>query len=188
SSTNNYSNLMKNSHNEPINSIPSDIKTYLAWTFNELLPGTFKRNKIQFAHLNYPILAPLPTLKTKTRPIEDCGAEGPFIYFVINGAKRICYIGKSKEKSVIKRWVRPGIGGPTSHYWTHSTKSGGSIFNIANGLRNGEGPFSLLYTPLAALEPIYGKKFGISPGTPTDLALNLMEDGLVATLFPPWNR
>src|SRR4051812_32050115 len=89
--------------------IPADIKTYLAWTFKGLIPGTFKRKKVQFAHLDYPILAPLPTLKTRTKPLEDCGLPGPFIYFVLNEAGRICYIGKSKESSVIKRWVRPGI-------------------------------------------------------------------------------
>lgn len=87
-------------------------KTYLAWQFSNVIPGTFKRNKKQFAHLDYPILAPLPPLAAKTKPIEECSAEGPFIYFVHDGAGDLCYVGKSKEKSVIKRWVRPGIGGP----------------------------------------------------------------------------
>jgi hypothetical protein len=168
--------------------IPDNIKTYLAWTFTELLPGTFKRNKKQFARLNYPILAPLPIMKSKTRPLEECGSEGPFIYFVLDGVERLCYLGKSEELTVIKRWVRPGIGGPASHYWSHSIASGGSVFNIANGLRRGEGPFSLRYVPLSALLPVYGKQFGISAEMPLVQKLKLMEDGLIFALSPAWNR
>lgn len=168
--------------------MPNDIKTYLAWTFKEVLPGTFRRNKAIFAHLNYPILAPLPSLKSKTRPIEECRFGGPFIYFVLDGVGRICYIGKSKEPNVIKRWVRPGVGGPASHYWTHSIPSGGSTFNIAEGLRGGKGPFTLRYTTLSALLPIYGSQFGISSETPSATALELMEYGLVNSLSPLWNK
>src|ERR1035437_4230988 len=103
----------------------TNIKTHLAWTFTNVLPGTFKRNRPEQAHLDFPILAPLPNLATKTRPLEECGSIGPFIYFVTDGAGRVRYVGKSKETSVIKRWVRPGVGGPAKHYWTHSTKTGG---------------------------------------------------------------
>lgn len=179
---------MQNNLRKSLSSIPDDIKTYLAWTFKNLLPGTFKRSKADFAHLDYPIVAPLPTLKTKTRPIEECGSAGPFIYFVVDGVGGICYIGKSKESSVIKRWVRPGIGGPSSHYWTHSTQSGGSVFNIADGLRKEEGPFSLRYTTLSSLLPLYGRQFGILPTTPAALALKFMEDGLTQALSPLWNE
>ena len=179
---------MQNNHAKNQPSIPADIKTYLAWRFENLLPGTFKRNKAAFAHLNYPILAPLPTLKTKTRPIEECGSEGPFIYFVLDGSEGVCYIGKSKEPNVIKRWVRPGVGGPSSHYWTHSTQSGGSVFNIATGLRSGVGPFSLRYATLSSLLPVYGKKFGIITTTATSIALKVMEDALILALLPSWNN
>lgn len=168
--------------------IPADIKTYLAWTFTELLSGTFKRNKKQFAHLNYPILAPLPIMKSKTRPIEECGSEGPFIYFLLDGAERLCYLGKSEEANVIKRWVRPGVGGLASHYWSHSIRSGGTVFNIADGLRDGEGPFSLRYTTLSALLPVYGEQFGISPNMPKSRQLALMEHGLILAFSPVWNK
>lgn len=163
-------------------------KTYLAWQFFNVIPGTFKRNKKQFAHLDYPILAPLPPLAAKTKPIEECSAEGPFIYFVHDGAGHLCYVGKSKEKTVIKRWVRPGIGGPSEYYWTHSTASGGNVFNIAEGLRRNEGPFSLRYTPLSALIPAYASTFGISAGLDTDAVLQCMEEGLIKMFSPKWNR
>ena len=166
--------------------IPDNIKTYVAWTFTGALSGTFKRNKKIFAKLNYPILTPLTNLKSKTRPIEECDSEGPFIYFVLDGGERLCYLGKSKESSVIKRWVRPGIGGPTSHYWTHSIPSGGSVFNIASGLLCGEGPFTLRYATYSALLLVYGKQFGISHETLK--GLKLMEDGLRRILLPIWNK
>lgn len=168
----------------------SDIATttYLAWQFSKIIPGTFKRNKKQFAHLDYPILAPLPTNAAKTKPIEQCPADGPFIYFVHDGAGRLCYIGKSKEQCVIKRWVRPGIGGPSEYYWTHSTVSGGNVFKIAEGLRLNEGPFSLRYTSLSALLPTYGATFGISTGMDADLALKQMEERLIGLLSPKWNQ
>ncbi len=170
--------------------VTSDLatKTYLVWQFSNVIPGTFKRNKKQFAHLDYPILAPLPTNAAKTKPIEQCPGEGPFIYFVHDGAGGLCYIGKSKEKCVIKRWVRPGIGGPSEYYWTHSTTSGGNVFSIAEGLRRNEGPFSLRYTSLSALLPTYGAGFGISAGMDPDLALKYMEDGLIGRLSPMWNH
>lgn len=167
--------------------IPSNIRTYIAWRFTDILPGTFKRNKADFAHHEYPILGPLPQFGGKTRPIEDCPSLGPYIYFVVDGMERVCYIGKSKEDCVVKRWVRPGIGGPAKHYWTHSTKSGGSVFNIAEGLRRGEGPFTLRFVPLSELLPLYGMKFGILPIGTIDHALKRMEDCLVNELLPIWN-
>ena len=91
--------------------IPDNIKTYVAWTFTRVLPGTFKRNKKIFAQLNYPILTPLPNLKSNTRPIEERESKGPFIYFVLDGGERLCYLDKSKESSLIKRWVRPALPG-----------------------------------------------------------------------------
>lgn len=168
--------------------LPQGFQTFLAWSFHEVLPGTFKRNKKQFAHLDYPILAPLPKLNTKTAPLENCGSSGPFIYFVLDRNQRVCYVGKSKEANVVKRWVRPGIGGPASHYWTHSTSSGGSVFNIAKGIRAGEGPFNLRYVTLSALMPKYASQFGIQGGAPVDAALAQMESGLIAELSPSWNQ
>lgn len=164
------------------------FKTFLAWKFTEILSGTFTRNKKDLAHHRYPILAPLPSLGRATLPIEECGAAGPFIYFVLDGNRRVCYIGKSEESSVIGRWVRPGVGGPTSHYWTHSTKSGGSVFNIADGLRRGDGPYELRYVPLSDLMPLYAQALDIAADTPTKTPLERVEIHLIRTLEPSWNR
>lgn len=162
------------------------FKTHLAWTFTHVAPGTFRRNKADFAHHNYPILAPLPPHGSKTRPVEDCASEGPFIYFVHDAAGRLCYIGKSEEACVIQRWVRPATTG--ANYWTHSTKSGGNVFDIAAGLSRGEGPFTLRYTTLSDLLPMFGSRFGIPSHMLAKDALKKMEAGLTSALSPLWLR
>ena len=167
--------------------MPSNMKTYLAWTFHEVLPGTFKRNKKQFAHHDYPILGPLPAQKASTKVLEDCGSKGPCIYFVVDGRGKVCYVGKSKEASVIKRWVRPGLGGPASHYWTHSTQLGGCVFNIADGIREGQGPYSLRYAVMGQLMASYSAVFCITPIDSEDVALEKMERGLIGLIAPAWN-
>lgn len=166
--------------------IPSVFKTHLAWIFSHVLEGTFKRNKKIFAHHNYPILAPLPSHKSRTRPLEDAGA-GPFIYFVTDRSGTITYIGKSEEENVLLRWARPGIGGPFDYYWTHSTTSGGCVFEIAKGILAKNGPYSLRYATLESLIPVYGARFGITKGMAPKLALKRMEDGMIDLLTPLWN-
>ena len=107
--------------------LPTGLKTYLAWNFETVLTGTFRRNKADFAHHQYPILAPLPSDGRNTPAIEKSIQGGPCLYFVCDDRQHVCYVGMSKEDQVIHRWVRPGIGGPAKHYWTHSTKSGGCV-------------------------------------------------------------
>ena len=165
-----------------------DIPTSLVWSFTHLVPGTFKRNKKDFAHHDYPILAPLPTAKTKTQPIEPQPSEGPFIYFVVDAAEQLCYVGKSEEESVVKRWIRPGNGGPTTHYWTHSTKSGGSVFNIADGLRRAQGPYHLHATNLEKVLALFGKQIGVHATMPAEDALAVVESYLIREMRPIWNR
>ena len=165
-----------------------DIPTSLAWTFTHLLPGTFTRNKQQFAHLVYPILGPLPTTKSKTQPTESHHGAGPFVYFVIDSSSRLCYIGKSQEACVLKRWIRPGNGGPSTHYWTHSIKGGGSVFNIAEGLLRGDGPFSLRVTTLDVLRAKLGAALGVDTATSAEDALKLFESHLIREMRPVWNH
>lgn len=165
-----------------------DISTSLAWTFTHLLPGTFKRNKQQFAHLDYPILGPLPTAKTKTNPVESHHGVGPFVYFVVDSSSRLCYIGKSLEACVLKRWIRPGNGGPATHYWTHSIKGGGSVFNIADGLRRGQGPFNLRVTTLDVLRTHLGSECGVDIAMPPEDAIKLLESHLIREMSPVWNH
>ena len=168
--------------------IPSDVQTYLAWTFTHVLQGSFKRDKKDIAHHEYPILAPLPILNGRTKALEGHGIKGPFIYFVVDQDGQVCYIGKSKEATVIKRWVRPGVGGPVTHYWTHSTSTGGSVFNIAEGLRKGEGPYSLRYSPISLLLPSDQFEAIALNAEEQDLVLARLEADLIRTLGPKWNR
>lgn len=164
-----------------------EIPTSLAWSFTHLIPGTFKRNKKQFALLEYPILAPLPTKKTNTQPIEPISGVGPFIYFVVDASSTLCYVGKSHENSVLKRWIRPGNGGPTTHYWTHSTKGGGSVFNIAEGLRREQGPYSLHVSTLDLLLKKFSQTLQFNPEMSTKEVLKEVENFLIREMQPVWN-
>jgi len=161
-----------------------EIPTSLAWSFTHLIPGTFKRNKKQFAVLDYPILAPLPTAKAKTQPIEPISGVGPFIYFVVDASSTLCYVGKSLEVSVLKRWIRPGNGGPTTHYWTHSTIGGGSVFNIADGLRRAQGPYSLHVSTLDSLLAKFNQTLQLNPDTPAVSLTAVMEPRMFGVMEP----
>ncbi|WP_137917048.1 GIY-YIG nuclease family protein [Hydrogenophaga sp. 2FB] len=134
------------------NVIPTDLKTYVAWRFNAVLPGTFRRAKKAFEHLAYPILSPLPDAGSKTCSVERSLHGGPYVYFVCDDADRVRYVGKSLEKDVIARWTRPGIGGPAAYYFTHSRKGGGCVFSIAEAMNAGESShFTLRYVPVAEI-------------------------------------
>ncbi len=163
-------------------------ETYHAWTFTHLLPGEFERDKKDFAGMKFPILAPIPVRAAKTKPYEGGHLEGPFLYFVIDGSDRLCYIGKTEEDKLFRRWIRPGIGGPASHYWSHATKDGGSIARIAEGLQRGEGPFTLRYAPLDELLPALSSTLNVSPGLAKPRALVSLERALINKHQPLWNR
>jgi hypothetical protein len=165
-----------------------DITTSIAWTFTHLLSGTFKRNRPAFAHHDYPILAPLPDRKTQTRPQNNAHAKGPFIYFVTDDRGRVCYVGKSEEEHILRRWIRPGRGGPTSHYWTHSTAAGGCVFEIARGLREGLGPFRLSFVTLSDLSEQHPGLVESSAGITLKAQLAKAEAILIRQLHPLWNR
>ncbi|MCW5631814.1 MAG: hypothetical protein KIT17_00610 [Rubrivivax sp.] len=169
--------------------LPADLTTYLAWRFDAVLPGTFRRNKVDFAHHEYPILAPLPTGGRNTPPLERAAKGGPYVYFVCHAASLVRYVGKSLEEQVIQRWVRPGVGGPAKHYWTHSTRSGGAVFEIARGLASGKSPFfALRYVPVAELDEARRRRFGLQPGEEPARQAERAEQGLIRELLPDWNR
>lgn len=155
------------------------LPTRLAWEFTHLLPGSFRRNKADYAHHEYPILAPLPPHGSRTEPREPAAHVGPFLYFVVDERCTVLYVGKSEERNVLKRWIRPGNGGPSSHYWTHSTKGGGCVFRIAEGLREGR-RYQLRYAPLGELQ----RAGLVSPGLPLEAA----EREAIAALRPAWNK
>jgi hypothetical protein len=164
------------------------IPTYLGWTFTHILPGTFKRNRAEFKHHDYPILAPLPPKGTQQTPMQGEAVQGPFIYFIVDDQRRVFYVGKSKEAHVLKRWIRPGNGGPAKHYWTHSTSSGGCVFNIAEGLRAEKGPYHLRFVPFTTLRTQFGRMFGLDDAQDIDTALTCAERGLIRALSPLWNH
>jgi len=89
---------------------------------------------------------------------------------------------------VLKRWIRPGIGGPTSHYWTHSTKGGGSVFNIAEGLRQAKGPYKLQVSSLESLLSKFGEQLRIDSSMPEEAVLTVIESYLIRELRPIWNH
>lgn len=132
--------------------LPATLKTYVAWRFTQVLPGSFRRAKAALAHHLYPILAPLPPQGRNTPALERSAQHGPYIYFVLDDQERVHYVGKSKEKEVIQRWVRPGVGGPATHYWTHSRSTGGCVFEIARGLETSTSRhYTLRYVPVAEI-------------------------------------
>lgn len=165
--------------------LPAKMRTYVAWRFDRVLNGTFKRNKAQFAHHDYPILAPLPTAARNTPAQERSKLQGPYLYFVCDDQGRVRYVGKTLEDQVLHRWIRPGVGGPAKHYWTHSTARGGCVFNIADGLTAGRSKhFTLCYVPLAEIEASVWVSLGHGP----DVDLNLAEGFLIRALGADWNR
>ena len=168
--------------------LPSQLKTYVAWIFNNVLPGTFRRAKVDFAHHEYPIIAPLPTNKRNTQPLESSRLGGPYLYFVTDDQSQVRYVGKSLEKHVIQRWVRPGIGGAAPHYWTHTTKSGGCVFNIAKGLKGGDSKtYTLRYVPVMEIAPEVLTALGFPVMADPSLNLELIEKAMTRTLGADWN-
>jgi len=55
-------------------------------------------------------------------------------------------------------------------------------------LRQGKGPFTLRYTTLGLLMPIFGKQFGITDDDSNKVGLTKMENGLKRLLQPDWNK
>jgi len=164
------------------------LKTYKAWRFDAVLAGSFRRNKVDFAHHLYPIVAPLPAAGRQTPPLEVSLHGGPYVYFVTDDGGLVRYVGRSLEGQVILRWVRPGIGGPAKHYWTHSTRSGGAVFEIARGLGNGESNhYDLRYFAIQELGERQREQYGITAGHPAVHAVAIAEKALIRALQPDWN-
>lgn len=169
--------------------IPLEIKTYVAWRFTSVLPGSFRRAKKAFEHLAYPILTPLPDAGSKTRSLERSAQGGPYVYFVCDDTDRVRYVGKSLEKDVISRWTRPGLGGPAKHYFTHSRKSGGCVFSIAEAMNAGESShFTLRYVPVAEIADDVLARLGIDrKGTLAEFAATV-EGALTKACCADWNK
>jgi hypothetical protein len=165
--------------------LPPDLSTHVAWRFESVLPGSFRRDKEDYADIDFPILAPLPPRNAATEPLEGAKTVGPFIYFVVDRDGEVKYVGKSKENTVIKRWVRPGLGGPATHYWTHTNKTAGCVRRIANGIQSGRGPFHLRFIGTSTLPSPYMERF--SSLHPNLELLERAEKGFMSMLEPAWN-
>lgn len=165
--------------------LPNALRAYIAWKFDRVLPGTFRRNKAQFAHHEYPIVGPLPTHGRNTPALESSHSSGPYLYFVCDDQGLVHYVGKSKEDQVLQRWIRPGIGGPANHYWTHSTVSGGCVFNIADGLKTGASRhYTLHYVPASEIAQEVWVQLNLVAASDVASA----ERALICALSPDWNR
>lgn len=165
--------------------LPGALRSYVAWCFDRVLPGTFRRNKADFAHHLYPVLGPLPTAARNTPALETSRQAGPYLYFVCDDQAHVRYVGKSLEDHVLQRWIRPGVGGPAKHYWTHSTKRGGCVFNIAQGLQSGQSAqYTLRYVPLSEI----GDDVWLVLGLKCAPALDVAERAFIAALAADWNR
>lgn len=165
--------------------LPAALRTYVAWRFDCVLQGSFTRNKKQFAHHVYPVLGPLPTAARNTPELERSRLHGPYLYFVCDANDRVRYVGKSLEDRVLQRWIRPGVGGPASHYWTHSTASGGCVFNIEKGLRSRESAhFTLRYVPIAEVPRDVWVQLGVSGPVDPRTA----ERAFINALRADWNQ
>lgn len=170
-------------------SLPSSLKTHVAWRFDAVLPGTFRRCKADFAHLEYPVLGPLPSAGRKTVPHESASSPGPFVYFVVDDKERVRYVGKSLEAQVLHRWMRPGVGGPANYYWTHSTRSGGCVFAIARELQSGESRhFTLRYASITDLPEELVDGAATLLNVQPEMAARHAELELIRSLRPDWNK
>lgn len=84
---------------------------------------------------------------------------------------------------------RPGIGGPAKHYWTHSTKSGGCVFEIANGLEKDlSSHYWLRYVPFEEVSDAALEHLGLSDMGSSVPTIEKVEKFLIQTLNPEWNR
>lgn len=165
--------------------LPVALRTYVAWRFDRVLSGTFRRNKADFAHHLYPVLGPLPTAARNTPALQTSRQAGPYLYFVCDDQAQVLYVGKSLEKQVLQRWIRPGTGGPANHYWTHSTERGGCVFNIAQGLQSGQSAqYTLRYVPLGEIGDDVWQELGLKSAP----ALDVAERAFIAALGADWNR
>jgi hypothetical protein len=133
---------------------PDMLTLKLAWKFSEILPGNFERDRKSVIGRKFPIIAPLPKTGSATLPLENSFASAPFLYFVYSSKCQIKYIGKSTEKNVLERWIRPEKSSGIKR-WTHGTtgKNKSTVEYIAEEIINGVVPVSLYFTNYEALLP-----------------------------------
>lgn len=173
--------------------------THLAWEFTEVLPGGFERNRPKWQGYKLPILGPVPDQGANTSPREGARIRGPFIYAVCDAADNILYLGKSQEKRITQRWIRPDrISG--RHYWSHGTTGTPSpncpktIERIAAHIISCKGSIRVLFAGLVGLRAAVrdhmagiGGDTGEFDGLTDESFVAELEALLLRELQPPWN-
>ena len=128
-----------------------DLKlNHLAWEFNSVSDETFKRNRPQWKNYRIPVICPVPDNGSYTKPKTGANINGPFIYAVVDKEENLLYIGKTLEKTITKRWIRPDVQ-TGKYYWSHGTTgnphSGNpkTVERIAEHIKNGKGNIRILF-------------------------------------------
>jgi hypothetical protein len=174
---------------------PKDLLLNLAWEFTEVIPGDFVRDRPLLRDKPFPIIGPQPT-GADTKPIDNAGAQGPFIYFLFNSLGEIMYVGKADERTVLYRWIRPDARNGT-YQWSHGTNSPtkkSTIEFISDELRAGRGPVRLHFSNITSLRGSVIKRaemLGISLAELNTLSdkqfTNELEHFLIYSLQPELN-
>lgn len=171
----------------------------LAWTFTEVLPGEFERDRREVAGRRFPIIGPCPTRGRDTPPLEGGELRGPYLYVVLDRSQSTKYVGVATEanlSSPIKRWIRPDKTGVTE-YWAHGTNKKKGVATIAwlkEGLLAGSGPYNFYFSNFAHLHSAIktanechgGSFLTIQLLTPKQF-IEELEHSLIFDLQPEWN-
>jgi hypothetical protein len=171
----------------------------MAWEFNAVLPRYFERNRPEWVGYKIPVIAPLPEAGSSTAPMFGSHLKGPFIYAVCDNEGHVLYIGKSREKRLTNRWIRPDrVTG--KHYWSHGTtgKPNSSkpktVERIAEHIRSGKGNIRLMFTDYLTLhKAVIERAVNIGADVSalkklTDIEFNNQIEALLINEFnPAWN-
>jgi hypothetical protein len=179
---------------------PVQLGLYLAWTFTEVLPGTFQRDRKECVGKEFKIIGPLPKMRGKSPPlpIEGAHLDRPYIYFLFDARGTIAYVGKAvgdNLKTPLGRWVRPNKA-HTAHFWSHGTnETKSTVDQIADGLKAGEGPYKLYFSNHAyfidrvrARSRAIGMPFHRLEALPPKEFIKVLEPALIYCLQPEWNE
>ena len=157
---------------------PFPFNTLLAWRFEGVEDAPIQIKKGALSIADFPVLTPLPSKQFQTKPLENEVWTGPYLYFLLDGQRRLCLVGRTQASGLLKHWISTGYGGKATHYWAHQVERHGCTRKIAEAMRNGDGPFELRYASLVRIKTEMG------------IAGNLKQvmSNLTATLSPTWEN
>lgn len=181
---------------------PQQLALYLAWQFDTVLDGHLVRNREGLRDKKFPIIGPRPTHGPSTPLLDAGGGSGPYIYFVYKTDGSVAYVGKSKERTPLVRWIRPNSLTGT-HEWTHGTNIVPSrrcpnpvatVERIAYEITQGRGPVQVYYCTERFLRQCV-EQIQAEEGVDASRVLGLdapslvteLEQALILALDPEWN-